>query len=137
MAALTESDDSGAIAAKRSIVDFDSIVGEESVGRGDILAFEVGDTHGPMTVTRIIPEVLLSDEPGARPVTVYQARGQAGQNLRLPIGAIFIDKMTALAVAPGDTIFVRRNADILKERGRGKGRPMRDYSVKVVERAAR
>lgn len=113
---------------------WDNIQGEESSGRGDVLEMTTGQVAGPFTITRIQPGVFLTDEPDAKPVTAYSAKDKEGVPYRLPVGAIFKDKMEELRVTEGCVIFIRRGDDILKKKGRGKNRPMANYDIKLVSR---
>lgn len=115
-------------------IDFDNLQGEVSTGKGTILELEVGQIAGPLTITRVLTGVYLSDEKDAKPVITFDAKDETGAPWRLPVGAIFVDKMTMLGVCKGDVVFIRRENDVMKEKGRGKGRPMQDYTIKVTER---
>lgn len=120
--------------ATRAKIDFDALNGEASTGKGTILELEVGEVAGPLSITRVLTGVYLTDEKDAKPCTTFDAKDETGAPWRLPVGAIFTDKMTMLSVCKGDVVYIRREADVKKEKGRGKGAMMKDYSIKVVER---
>ncbi len=115
-------------------VDFDSLQGDTSTGKGTILELEVGQIAGPLTITRVLTGVYLSDDKDAKPCTTFDAKDDLGNPWRLPVGAIFTDKMTMLGVAKGDEIYIRREEDVKKEKGRGRGSMMKDFTIKVTHR---
>lgn len=134
MAKKSASEVSEATGVEGKKIDFDKLEGEASTGKGTILELEVGQIAGPLTITRVLTGVYLSDEKDAKPVITFDAKDELGAPWRLPVGAIFVDKMSMLGVCKGDEVYIRREADVMKERGRGKGRPMQDYSIKVTRR---
>lgn len=121
------------VAGLTTPVNFDEILkkGEVSAGRGRILEFpNVGDAHGPLVIARIIPNVDFSDDgDGKNLLTVYEAADKTGNRWRLPIGAIWEQKSADLHLTVGDEIYVRREPDVTKERGKGKGKPMKDWCI--------
>lgn len=120
--------------AVRSAIDFDNLQGDQSTGKGTILELEMGEVAGPLTITRVMTGVYLSDDKDAKPCTTFDAKDKEGAPWRLPVGAIFTDKMLMLSVCKGDVVYIRREVDVKKEKGRGKGTMMKDYTVKVTDR---
>lgn len=127
MAKVTKNDEASGF-------DFDSATGREASGsKGSVLNLEIGESIGPIVVTSIQENVFLDDSPGAHPVTCYGARTMNGIPLRLPVAAIFVSKCKELGVKIGDKIAIQRVDDVLKTKGRGKGNPMKDFRVKVLD----
>lgn len=124
---------SNSVAALTEKVDFNEILkkGEVSAGRGKILEFaNPGDSAGPFIIARIIPNVDFSDDgDGKNLLTVYEGASKDGTRWRLPIGAIWEQKSAELHLSVGDEVYIRREADVTKERGKGKGKPMKDWTI--------
>jgi len=131
MSKVTKKDLATASASPGNKIDFDGTPGEVSSSSGVILALPVGGVDGPFTITRIKEGVEMVN---GGTVTLYDAI-KDGVAYRLPIGAIFGSKAAELRIRVGDTILIRREADVTKAKGVGKGRAMTDWTLKVVSRA--
>lgn len=131
MGKITKKDMTAAAAAPGNKVDFDGTPGEVSSSSGVILALEVGAADGPFTITRIKEGVEMVN---GGTVTLYDAV-KDGVAYRLPIGAIFGAKAAELRIKVGDVILIRREPDVTKAKGVGKGRAMTDWTLKVISRA--
>lgn len=133
MAKQSTSPAPNSVAALTTPVNFDEILkkGEVSAGRGKILDFaNPGDSAGPLIVARIIPNVDFSDDgDGKNLLTVYEGASKDGTRWRLPIGAIWEQKSAELHLSVGDEVYIRREQDVTKERGKGKGKPMKDWTI--------
>lgn len=60
-----------------------------------------------------------------------------GTLLSMPIDAIFVKNFKEADIQVGDTFVVARYPDATKARGKGAGRKMRSFAVKVLSRAPR
>lgn len=110
---------------------WDAIETPEYGGQADIMALEEGEIGGPFTYVGHQP-MRLDDKD----VTVHIGQTEEGTNMRLPISASFLRSIDQAKLAPGDKFAVKRNEDVIKKNGKGKGNPMQIYSIKVLEKAA-
>lgn len=112
--------------------DFAALKGEVKTGAG-YLKLEPGQAAGPFKFTRILAKQVL--DPANEPVDLHEATDADGTPIRMPASAIFRGQMAELAVKPGDVFYVLRSPDVIKKKGRGKGRPMAAFVVKITARA--
>jgi hypothetical protein len=121
------------MAARTYVADasaWDREQGMEFGGQADILELEIGEVAGPFTYVGHQPMVLQG-----RNLTVHIGTDPQGNNLRLPISASFVRAADQAGLDRGDTFLVRRNDDVKKAEGVGKGTDMKIYSLKVVSRS--
>jgi hypothetical protein len=104
---------------------------QEYGGSSQILALEVGDIVGPLIYGGHHP---ITTDLGE--TTVHVATDDNGESWRLPISATFLRAIDQSQMTPGDRFAARRLTDVLKKRGKGAGKPMAIYSIKVFERKA-
>lgn len=111
---------------------WDNQDGEEYGGQADILKLEPGQAAGPLTY---LNETALTTELGE---TVAHSAMDADKNVwRMPIHATFIRAVEQANLANGDKFLVRRLPDQIKKAGKGKGKPMQIWGVKVTDRKPR
>lgn len=103
--------------------------GEEYGGQSEILMIEEGEVAGPLTY---IGHQEMTTDLGD--TTVHMATNTEGGAMRLPIQATFLRAIDQAGVHRGDTFLVRRDSDTIKARGKGQGKPMAIYAVKVISR---
>lgn len=99
-------------------------------GQADIVELEEGEVAGPFTYVGSQPMALETGD-----TTVHIGADPNGANMRLPISASFLRSADQARLNPGDVFLVRRSADQVKKRGKGKGQNMKIYSIKVKTRA--
>lgn len=111
--------------------EWDAVETPEFGGQADIMALEVDEIGGPFEYVGHQP-MRLEDKD----VTVHIGLTTEGTNMRLPISASFLRAVDQAKLAPGDTFAIKRNDDVKKKNGKGKGNMMQIYSVKVLTKAA-
>lgn len=110
---------------------WDAVEGSEFGGQADIMSLDVGEIGGPFLYIGFQP-MRLEDKD----VTVHIGQTSEGVNMRLPISASFLRSVDQAKLVPGDKFAVKRNEDVAKKNGKGKGNMMQIYSLKVIERSA-
>lgn len=68
--------------------------------------------------------------------TVYVVEVPSGELVTCPIAAIFMKHFKEANIEKGDTFRIKRYPDASKKRGRGAGKPMQVYAVRVTSRAS-
>lgn len=109
---------------------WDSMEGDIYGGQSDIVKIDVGQVAGPFTY---VGNQKITTELGE--VTAHTATAPDGESVRLPIQATFLKALDQADIQRGDKFIIKRDADVTKQKGAGKGKPMAIYAVKVVERA--
>ncbi len=113
---------------------WDAVTTPEYGGQADIIDLAVGEIGGPFIYIGHQPMNLEGKE-----VTVHigQTSPEEGSNnMRLPISASFLRAVDQAKLTPGDKFAIKRNDDVKKKAGVGKGNMMQIFSVKVLEKAA-
>lgn len=110
---------------------WDAVETPEYGGQADIIDLAVDEIGGPFTYIGHQPMNLEGKE-----VTVHIGQTETGNNMRLPISASFLRAVDQAKLAPGDTFAIKRNDDVKKKNGVGKGNMMQIFSVKVLTKAA-
>ena len=114
-----------------TLAQFDALAGESTAKGGNSLNLDEGQAAGPFVYvgTREI-------EIDGDPVTVHDAKvAPDGETVGMPLAASFNHQIEDLGVKKGDTFFVARAPDAAKKKGKGKGRMMRIFRLKVTARA--
>lgn len=122
----------GADGKKVYLMDAETWENSESVefgGQSDILELEVGEIAGPLESVGYQMMTLESGE-----IRVQLAITEAKDTLRMPISASFTRAFDQAAIQIGDTFAVKRNEDVDKKAGKGKGQTMHIYSIKVLKK---
>lgn len=120
-------------AVKTYILDkskFETLEGEVYGGQSDIVLIQVGEVAGVFTY---VGHQQITTELGE--TTAHNATGPDGKPVRLPIQATFLKALDQAGIQRGDKFIIKRDADVVKQKGAGKGKPMAIYAVKVTERA--
>ena len=99
-------------------------------GQSDILELEVGEVAGPLTYIGYVSMTLENGD-----VKVHQATIPSGETVRCPISASFLRAFDQAGIQVGDQFATKRNEDVEKKKGVGKGQQMHIYSVKLVKKA--
>lgn len=118
-----------------SVDQWDEVEGQEFGGKSDILDLHEGEVAGPFSYSG--HQEMVTDL-GATTVhlgTVVDGE-DAGETVRLPIQATFLRAVDQAGLSKGDTFLIKRFDDQLKKKGKGAGKPMAIYGIKVTERAA-
>lgn len=103
--------------------------GDEFGGKADILILEVGEVAGPLVY---VGHQAMTTDLGD--TTVHLATNKEGETLRLPIQATFQRAVDQAGLNRGDTFMVKRFEDQDKKKGKGAGKPMAIYGIKVTNR---
>jgi hypothetical protein len=112
---------------------FDQLDGESYGGGANYLQLEIGSVGGPFVFKEIRPQVKLSKE--GEPVDIPVGTDANGKDIDLPVATIFRNQVEEAELNAGDVIYIRREPDAIKQKGKGKGNKMQVYSLKVVSRA--
>jgi len=132
-AAETEAERQERMAARTYVADpnaWDRAPGMEFGGQADILEIEIGEVAGPFTYVGHQPMTLQG-----RQTTVHIGTDPEKNNIRLPISTAFLRAADQAGLQRGDTFLVRREGDVKKKDGVGKGQDMKIYALKVLTRA--
>lgn len=108
--------------------------GAESFGgQSPILIIKPGEAVGPIQYNS------RKEVPGDRDgETMISISGLMNNKThRLPLSASFTRACEEAHLIPGDTFYLRRHEDVIKQKGKGKGQAMAIYEVLVVSRAPR
>jgi hypothetical protein len=109
---------------------WDTVDGQEFGGASGILELKVGEVAGIFTYTG--HQQITTDLGDA---TVHTALDEDGAQWRLPIQATFLRAVDQAGLKMNDKFAIRRDEDVLKKRGKGAGKPMAIFAIKVIERA--
>jgi hypothetical protein len=113
---------------------WDDVPGDESFGGGsNYIKIEIGSIAGPLFFKEMLPGVKLNAD--SQPIDLALFTDSEGKDVRGPAAAIFRKHLDEARLNPGDVIYIRRESDAVKKAGKGKGRPMEVYSLKVAHRA--
>lgn len=112
--------------------DWDSVEGDEFGGQADILILEVGEASKNLTY---VGHQQMTTNLGE--TTVHLATNENGDTLRCPIQATFQRAVDQAGLTRGDVFRTKRFDDTLKKGGKGAGKPMAIYAIKVITRAVR
>ncbi len=110
---------------------FDNLDGQEYGGQSDVLVVNPGECAGPF---RYIGHTQITTELGE--TTSHMAFDPEDEQVRLPLQATFLKAFDQARIGVGDTFALRRGEDQLKKKGKGAGKAMAIYSIRVIERAA-
>ena len=100
-------------------------------GQSDVLKLEVGQVAGVFTY---VGSQSITTELGD---TTAHTATIDGEPVRLPIQATFLRALDQAGIQRGDQFIIKRDADVIKKQGKGKGQPMAIYAIKVTERVER
>lgn len=109
---------------------WDETEGQEYGGSSGILELKAGEVAGIFTYTG--HQQITTDLGEA---TVHTGVDEDGAQWRLPIGATFLRAVDQAGLKQGDKFAIRRDEDVIKKRGAGKGKAMAIFAIKVIERA--
>lgn len=114
-----------------SQADWDKVSGPEYGGQADILTLNVGEFGGPFEYVGHQPMTM----EGGKNVTVHIGLDPLGETVRLPIAASFLRAIDQAEVRKGDKFLIRRDEDVAKKAGVGKGTKMGIYALKITFKA--
>ena len=115
----------------KALSDWDGMEGQEFGGASGILELKPGEVAGVFTYTG---HQQITTDLGE--TTVHTGLDEDGVQWRLPIQATFLRAVDQARIQMGDKFAVKREDDVEKKRGKGAGKPMAIFAIKVVERAA-
>ncbi len=72
--------------------------------------------------------------PKKNVLDVHIGMDREGKQFALPIGAIIWNHFKEANLNPGDVFRIKRYEDVTKKKGRGAGKPMQAYALKVYAR---
>jgi hypothetical protein len=104
--------------------------GQEFGGASGILDLKAGEVAG---IFAYIGHQQITTDLGE--ATVHTASDEDNVQWRLPIQATFLRAVDQASLKMGDKFAIRRDDDVIKKRGAGKGKPMAIFAIKVIERA--
>ena len=73
-------------------------------------------------------------QPKKNVLDVHIGMDRNGKQWALPIGAIIWNHFKEANLNPGDVFRIKRYEDVTKKKGRGAGKPMQAYALKVYSR---
>lgn len=110
---------------------FGDLKGEKFGGNNNRLIMEENSVVKGVTFAGMEKNVDL----GQGPIDLYTGKLEGTTDaIRLPAAAIFRKNMEKAALKPGSVIAIARLPDAIKQKGKGKGKPMEVYEVLVTKR---
>ncbi len=107
---------------------FDQAAGETAGGSSDILKLEIGEAAGPFEFVGF-KTVKGEDGDFEAPAAIALATGAA---IGLPLSASFKFQVKDLNIKRGSVFLIRREPDAIKKKGKGKGKEMQIYRLKLL-----
>jgi hypothetical protein len=112
-------------------------IGESFGGQFDRFELEVGQVSPYFQYVRtstMILEDIVDGKIEAKTVQIVLARTEDGKVYSHPIGAIFLKNFKDATLTPGDIFLYKRGSDVKIKKGRGAGKEVPSYEIKVVLR---
>ncbi len=122
-----------------TVDDFEDVAqGEVFGGTYDRLELEENETTDYLVYvkkTTITTDDVGDDGlPKKNVLDVHIGMDRSGKQFALPIGAIIWNHFKEANLNPGDVFRIKRYEDVTKKKGRGAGKPMQAYALKVYAR---
>jgi hypothetical protein len=119
--------------------DFEDVtLGEVYGGTYDRMELTEGETTDYLVYvkkTTITTDDVGDDgQPKKNILDVHIGMDRNGNQWALPIGAIIWNHFKEANLNPGDVFRIKRYEDVTKKQGRGAGKPMQAYALKVYSR---
>jgi hypothetical protein len=102
--------------------------------RMEILPGEITPYLQFVRISSMILEDIVDGKIEAKTVQIVVARTEDGKMYSHPIGAIFIKNFKDAAMVPGDIFLYKRGQDVKIKKGRGAGKEVPSFEIKVVLR---
>ena len=112
-------------------------IGESFGGQFDRMEIEEGQITPYLQYVRtssMVLEDIVEGKVEAKTVQIILARTEDGKIYSHPIGAIFIRHFKESTMVPGDIFLYKRTSDVKIKKGRGAGKTVPSYEIKVVLR---
>ncbi len=110
---------------------WDKVDGQEFGGAAGILELKPGEVAGIFTYSG---HQQITTDLGE--TTVHTGVDEDGTQWRLPIQATFLRAVDQAGLKFGDKFAIKREDDVIKKRGKGAGKEMAIFAIKVTERYA-
>jgi hypothetical protein len=111
---------------------FKSLDGEQFGGGKNHVELDAGQMAGPFVHVKIETGVKLTAD--SEPIDLYIATDEHGDETRMPASAVFRRNADDAKLKTGDIYYIYRDSDAVKKKGKGKGRSMAVYLIKVTQR---
>jgi hypothetical protein len=112
-------------------------IGESFGGQFDRMEIGIGEVSPYLQYVRtssMVMENIVDGKIESNTVQIVLARTDDGHIYSHPIGAIFLKNFKDAAMLPGDIFAYRRGSDVKIKKGRGAGKEVPSYEIKVVLR---
>lgn len=119
---------------KMEIAAFQKLQGEQFGGGKNYVELEVGAMAGPFKHVKTEKVQLTKDSDPIENMYVALSP-ETGEETRMPASAIFRRNADDAKLKKGDEYYIYRSEDAKKKAGKGRGREMSVYLVKVTKRA--
>ncbi len=110
---------------------FGDLKGEKFGGDNNRLILDEGQVEHGITFVGLQKNVDL----GSGPIDIYQGKKKdSDEVIGLPAAAVFRKTAEKANLQPGDVFSIARVNDAIKQKGKGKGKPMEVYQILVTAR---